>query len=167
MKLNIGCGRDIKEGWENIDAIDFGQGKKNVYDVRKGIKAKDNTVDEIHCSHFIEHLTWPERVSFFNELYRVMKPEAKATIILPHWCSARYYGDPTHKEPFSEFAFYYLSSAWREQNAPHVGYTCNFECTWGYSLNPALAVRNQEYQQYAITNYKEAATDIHATMVKK
>jgi hypothetical protein len=115
----------------------------------------------------IEHLTWPERVHFFNELYRVLIPEGKCQLILPHWASARYYGDPTHKEPMSEFAFYYLDKNWREANAPHVGYTCDFNVTWGYSLHQSLMNRNQEYQQYALLNYKEAAQDIIATLTKR
>jgi SAM-dependent methyltransferase len=139
---------------------------------------KDNSVDEVHCSHFIEHLTnfdgkW-ERVHFFNELYRVLKKGAKATLIFPHWASNRYYGDPTHKEPFSEMGFYYLSKEWRATQAPHSdkkwnrhGYDCDLLCTWGYSLRQDLLTRNQEFQQNAISNYKEAVQDIIATCVKK
>lgn len=165
MKIDIGCGKNCQEGFEGIDALDFGQ--KHVHDIREGIPFEDNSVEEVHCSHFIEHLTWPERVNFINELYRVMQDGSKCTLILPHWCSCRYYGDPTHKEPMSEFAFYYLSKAWRVDNAPHVGYTCDFEVTWGYSMNPVIHTRNQEYQQYAMSNFKEAITDIHATLIKK
>lgn len=165
MKLDIGCGKNCKEGFVGVDAIDFGQ--QFVIDVTKEFPWEDGTIEEVHCSHFIEHLTWPERVEFFNNLYRVMAPDAKCTLILPHWASSRYYGDPTHKEPFSEFAFYYLSRDWRKDNAPHVPYTCHFECTWGYSMHPNIQTRHQEYQQFAMQNYKEACQDIHATLVKK
>ena len=40
-----------------------------------------NTVDEAHMSHALEHFTGPQRVQIFNELHRVMKPGAIATII--------------------------------------------------------------------------------------
>ena len=166
IKLDLGCGKNKKEGFHGVDSLEF-EGVDTVLDLTQTPWPwEDDSVEEVHCSHFIEHLTWPERVKFFNELYRVMKKDAKAAIILPHWNSSRYYGDPTHKEPFSEFAFYYLSKNWRKDNAPHVGYECDFHATWGYSLNPALVSRNQEYQQYAMTWFKEAVTDIHATLVK-
>ena len=71
-------------------------------------------------------------------------------------------------------AFYYLSRDWRTTQAPHTdskwnpqGYTCNFEATWGYSLNPAIATRNQDFQQFALANYKEAAQDMVATLTKR
>ena len=166
MRLDLGCGKNKKEGFHGVDSLEF-EGVDTVLDLTQTPWPwEDDSVEEVHCSHFIEHLTWPERVKFFNELYRVMKKDAKAAIILPHWNSSRYYGDPTHKEPFSEFAFYYLSKNWRKDNAPHVGYVCDFQATWGYSLNPALISRNQEYQQYAMSWFKEAVTDIHATLVK-
>ena len=166
MRLDLGCGKNKKEGFHGVDSLEF-EGVDTVLDLTQTPWPwEDDSVEEVHCSHFIEHLTWPERVKFFNELYRVMKKDAKAAIILPHWNSSRYYGDPTHKEPFSEFAFYYLSKNWRKDNAPHVGYECDFQATWGYSLNPALISRNQEYQQYAMSWFKEAVTDIHATLVK-
>ena len=165
VRIDIGCGKSCKEGFDGIDAMDFGQ--KYVHDVRTGLPFDDGSVEEVHCSHFIEHLTWPERVGFINELYRVMQVGAKCALILPHWASCRYYGDPTHKEPFSEFAFYYLSKDWRDANAPHVGYVCDFEASWGYSLNPAITTRNMEYQQYATANFKEAIQDLHATLIKR
>jgi hypothetical protein len=165
IKLDFGCGKSPRAGFEGVDSLDFGQPHK--VDLRKPWPWKDGTVEEAHCSHMIEHLTWPERVHFFNELHRVLIPEGKCQLILPHWASARYYGDPTHKEPMSEFAFYYLDKNWRGDNAPHVGYTCDFNVTWGYSLHQSLLTRNQEYQQFALQNYKEAAQDIIATLTAR
>jgi hypothetical protein len=125
-------------------------------------------VEEVHSSHFIEHLDGSERVHFYNELYRVMKPGAKAQIIAPYWGSERAYGDPTHKwPPMTGFSFYYLDKGWREVNAPHSGYECDFSATWGYSLHPDIVVRSQEYQQFALTWFREAAQDLIATLIKK
>ncbi len=135
---------------------------------------EDGTVDEVHCSHFLEHLDQMERVHFWNELYRVLKPGAKTTIITPHWASMRAYGDPTHKWPaICEFFWYYLKKDWRMVNAPHTdssnvpwGFCCNFDCVWGYSLDPATSLRNQEYQQFAATYYVEARQDMICTATK-
>jgi hypothetical protein len=104
----------------------------------------------------------------------VLIPGGTCQIITPHCASCRAYGDPTHQwPPLSEFWFYYLSREWRAGNAPHTdvqhfpaGFNCNFEATWGYALRPDLTVRNQEYQQMAIQNYKEVITDCIATLKK-
>lgn len=206
LKLDIGCGKNKKEGFYGLDLIDF-PGVDIVADLRKprwitarlpeelkprmeGVQAivtgppqawgfLDNSVDEVHCSHFLEHLTnlndkW-ERVHFFNELYRIMKLGATAHLVFPHWASTRFYGDPTHKEPFSEMGFYYLTKKWRvtDNNAPHAdiefnpnGYSCDFDATWGYSLHQSLHARHQDHVQYALANFKEAAQDIMATLTK-
>lgn len=166
LKLDLGCGKNKREGFIGVDSRKF-EGVDQVLDLTKAWPWKDGTVEEAHCSHMIEHLEWPERVHFFNELHRVLIKDGKCSLIVPHWNSSRYYGDPTHKSPFSEFAFYYLDKGWREVNAPHVDYTCDFAVTWGYSLHPSIQSRNQEYQQFAVQNYKEAAQDIIATLIKK
>lgn len=145
---------------------------------------KDNSVDEVHASHFVEHLEAEERIHFVNELYRVLKKpyhengqlkSGFATVIVPHWASQRAYGDLTHKWPaVSEFWFYYLDKDWRKGNAPHLdyeqvkfGYKCNFSVNWGYNMHPDIQPRNLEYQQNALKFYKEAASDIIAQFVKK
>jgi hypothetical protein len=166
VKLDLGCGKNPKEGFEGVDSRAFGQ--QHVVDLRDPWPWEAESVEEVHCSHFVEHLIAPDRIHFVNELFRVMKPGAKAQIIVPHWASCRAYGDLTHQwPPVSEFWFYYLSKAWREANAPHNDqYTCDFNATWGYSLHPNLTVRNQEFQQFAMQYYKEALQDIIATLVK-
>jgi len=168
LKLDFGCGPNPREGFQGVDRRQFAGKVAHVVDLGKGKWPwRDESVDEFHSSHMVEHLTWPERVHFFNELYRVCKPGAKGQIITPHPFSVRYYGDPTHQAPMSEFAFYYLSKEWRAANAPHVDYTCDFEVTWGYSLAPWLAPRNDEFKQFALQAYLEARQDILATLTKK
>lgn len=181
LKLNLGSGPNKMDGYTSVDALPFGGKVDVVTDLRVAPwPFEDNSVDEVHCSHFLEHLTnfndkW-ERVLFFNELSRILKPGCKATIIFPHWCSTRYYGDPTHKEPFSEMGFYYLSKEWRMANSPHCefsiapgpqSYLCDLEASWGYSMHPSLMVRNAEFQQDAMAWKKEAVQDIIATVKKK
>lgn len=175
MKLDIGCGKNKKEGFTGVDQYTM-EGVDVVLNVAtEKWPWEDGTIEEVHCSHFLEHLTGKERVVFMNELYRVMKPDAKATVITPHWNSNRAYGDFTHQwPPVSEMYFYYLNREWRKVNAPHCdkewnpeGYDCNFEASWGYGMHQALLPRNSDYQQYAIAWYKEAAQDTIATLIKR
>jgi hypothetical protein len=169
LRLDLGCGTQKREGFTGVDCRAF-EGVDLVVDLGKARWPwNDESVDEAHCSHMVEHLTGPERIHFANELCRVLKKGAKATIVTPHWASCRAYGDLTHQwPPVSEFWFLYLNAAWRKTNAPHNdGYTCDFDHGIGYGLNPQLTVRNQEYQQYALAWFKEAAMDTVATLVKR
>lgn len=174
MKIDIGCGPNKKQGFTGIDAIAF-PGVDYVCKVGvEKLPFPDNFIEEAHTSHFVEHLTQEQRIQFVNELYRVLKPGAKATIICPYWASGRAYGDLTHQwPPVTDFWFYYLGKEWRMANAPHndssnwaEGYSCNFSATWGYVLHGNIITRNTEYQEFAATFYKEAIQDVHATLTK-
>lgn len=174
LKLDIGCGKNKKEGFHGIDSIAF-DGVDTVHDARKPWPFADNSVEEVHCSHFIEHLNAQERIFFANELWRVTVEGAKSAIITPYWCSNRAYGDPTHQwPPVSEMWYYYLDPNWRDKNAPHTdikhnpdGFKCHFDATWGYGMHPMLASRNTEFQQWAMNFYKEGAQDMHATLTTR
>ena len=170
VKLNIGSGPNKMDGWISVDTIKFND---NIQQWNAGQEIwpyEDNSVDEVHCSHMIEHLTAPERIHFVNELYRVLKKGAKATIIAPHWASTRAYGDLTHQwPPVCEMWFNYLDKTWRTANAPHSTYNdeVDFEYVVGGSLHPALLTRHSERVQEAIAWYKEAFQDIHGTITKR
>ena len=178
IRIDLGSGPNPREGFIGVDSIKFND-KTVVLNIGSDRWPwDDNSVEEAHCSHTLEHLTnfgdkW-ERVHFFNSLYRVLKPGAKCLLIFPHWASSRYYGDPTHKEPISEWFAYYLSREWRAVNAPHAdkqhnpnGYDCNFEVSWGNAEHPALANRAAEYRSYATQWYKEAILDLHCQLIKR
>ena len=188
IRLDLGCGSNKRNDkpFLGVDSIQF-PGVDVVCDLTKAPWPwQDSSVEEVHASHFIEHLTnfegrW-ERVRFFNELYRILVPGGKATLIFPHWCSTRYYGDPTHKEPISEMAFYYLSREWRlgnpaknvPANAPHTditnnpnGYNCDFEAVWGNLIRPEWTVKSQEASQFAQQWYKEVIQDLQCTLTKR
>lgn len=186
IKLDLGCGPKPLEGFTGVDAINFGNESIVKHDLRiTPWPFEDSSVVEANCSHFLEHLTnfndkW-ERVHFFNELWRVMvpvsydaggKPAAGfCRLVIPHWCSNRYYGDPTHKEPFGEMAICYLDPEWRKINAPHTciennpdGYSCHWAVAYDYTVHQDLAGRNAEYVRYAVTFFKEAAQDLVLTL---
>lgn len=191
VRLDLGCGANKQPGFTGADSVGF-PGVDVVTDLRQPWPWPDNSVSEVFCSHFLEHLTAAERVHFANELYRVLVPgryeggqpvAGFARIITPHWASARAYGDPTHQwPPVSEWAFFYWNRDWRlgipdknqPGNAPHTdiahnpnGFRCDFDWTTGGSFHPALLTRSEDYKQHAIQWFKEAFQDTIATMVKK
>jgi hypothetical protein len=174
IKLDFGCGPHKREGFIGVDRHQF-EGVDQVVDLTVAPWPwEDNSVIEAHASHFLEHLTSVQRCLFMNELYRVLHPGGSCTIITPHWAAARAYGDPTHVwPPVSEWFYLYLEKSWRMANAPHsdksvnpLGYDCNFNWATGYSIRGDITLRNQEFQQFALANYKEAAQDLHATITK-
>lgn len=168
LKLNIGCGRDVREGWLNVDAI--AQPGVEVWNLTNRWPLDDCSVEEIHASHVIEHFGQFHRCFVYDEAYRVLVPGGKMTVIVPHWANTRAYGDPTHQwPPVTEFSFYYLSRKWRDEQAPHTNSMlhCDFEATWGYGLAPQIMARNGEFQQFAINHYTNAVQDLHATLVKR
>lgn len=167
LKLDLGCGKNKRADFHGVDTLKF-DGVDTVTDLRKAWPWSNGSVGEVHCSHFLEHLTGMERVHFFNELYRVLVDAGKATIIVPHWSNERAYGDPTHQwPPVVFFSFYYLNKDWRAQNAPHCGYECHFEATGGNQIGAPWSNRNQEVQAFAQAHYTNVASDLICTLVKK
>lgn len=169
LRLDFGCGKNKRDGFVGVDRLGF-PGVDQVVDLRTAPWPwADGSVDEAHASHFVEHLTAAERITFVNELYRVLKPGGQCQIIVPHWAASRAYGDLTHQwPPVTEFWFMYLSREWRAANAPHNDfYECDFGVTWGYTMRDDLVVRSQEFQQFAMSNYKEACQDLVAMFTKR
>lgn len=167
VKLDLGCGINKAPGHIGVDALDLPG-----VDVRHDLRVTpwpwaDGSVSEVHCSHFLEHLTWPERIVFLNELWRVMKIDATARIVTPHPSNDCYYGDPTHKEPLSAWYRLYLNKAWRDTQAPHVPYTCNFESIDGIGWDQSAALWNEERKFYGAAHYRNVARDLHVILTKK
>ncbi len=184
IRLDFGCGPHKREGFKGVDCINFA-GVDYVMNVAvEPWPWPDNSVEEAHASHFLEHLEAKERWHFFNELYRVLKPGAKCAIVTPDWASQRAYGDMTHKwPPVSGFFWLYLNRDWRmgnpnavppqAANAPHTdaqyvkgGLNCHFGAQWGWTIDPRVSVRNQEYQQHAIDHFRDACMDMVCTLTK-
>lgn len=188
LRLDLGCGSNKRPGFWGVDSIDF-PGVDEAADLRGPWPWADNSVTEVHASHFVEHLTATERVHFANELYRVLRPkkfvngqcvEGFATIITPHWNSPRAYGDFTHQwPPVCEWWYLYLNREWRlgnpekgvAPNAPHcdaghnpAGYSCDFDYTIGVSYAPELLARNEEFKQFATRWYKDSCSDTIGTI---
>lgn len=72
MKLHLGCGDVIREGYINIDARAL-PGVDMVLDLSEKLPFGDNSVDEIYSHHLIEHLTQTQGMNLVMECYRVLK----------------------------------------------------------------------------------------------
>ncbi len=102
-KLNMGCGKDIKEGYVNLDMTKF-QGVDIVHDLDKiPYPFKDNEFEYIHCDNVLEHLTNIPLI--MKELHRICAPKAKIRIMVPYYNSKGASNDVTHTHFFNSDSF--------------------------------------------------------------
>lgn len=97
-KLNLGCGRTLREEFTNIDIVDFGG--NIVHDLNNTpYPFEDNTFDYILASHVLEHLNSFHKT--VTELARILKPGGILEVYAPFFLNTKYFGEPDHKIPFS------------------------------------------------------------------
>ena len=58
IKVNIACGRLVREGWVNLDL--YPPPGASYLDVLNGLPFGTASVTRIHCEHFLEHLRLDE-----------------------------------------------------------------------------------------------------------
>lgn len=115
-KLNLGCGRNILEGWINLDIVPL-DGVDVVADLdncrNNKLPFEDNSMDEIVANHVIEHINNP--LDLMEELHRISKPNAKAIFRCPYGSSDDAYEDPTHVKQYyiNSFSYFSQPTYWR------------------------------------------------------
>lgn len=171
LRLDLGAGEHTREGFVGVDIAKC-PGISVVHDLKKHPWPwKMNTVDEAHASHFLEHLTGPERIGFMEELWRVLKPGAKAQIIIPYWGSVRSVQDPTHQwPPIVAQSFLYFNADWRKANGIHYitnGKPIDFDFSWAESYTPEWGSRAQDARVFAAAHYTNVIQDLIVTVVKR
>lgn len=69
MKLNLGCGKDKKEGYVNIDSSDEVKPDK-IWNLEKTpFPFRENSVEEIIAEHVLEHIK--NFIPLMHELRRI------------------------------------------------------------------------------------------------
>jgi SAM-dependent methyltransferase len=88
LRLHLGCGPDIRDGWVNIDLT---KPQKQAtatyiqYDLRRGLPLAENTCQYIYSSHFFEHLVYRHGVALMKDCYHALQPGGIFRIALPHF----------------------------------------------------------------------------------
>ncbi len=123
MKLNLGCGSQILDGWVNVDK--FGT-PDQVFDLETfPWPWADNSVDEILLSHVLEHLGQSPQafIAIMRELYRVACDGATVHIRVPHPRHDNFLTDPTHVRPVTAATMEMFSRTanleWQKTGAPN------------------------------------------------
>ena len=97
-KLTLGCGRNIKAGYVNLDKNNL-PGVDVVHDIEKlPLPFHNEEFDEVLCENVLEHI---EYIPVLRELHRILKGGGRLKIRVPHFSSRNNYVDPTHNKSFS------------------------------------------------------------------
>jgi hypothetical protein len=129
ISIDLGCGNCKSAG-----RIGFDRGKMKgvdvVCDLDYGVPLKDNSVEEVYTSHFLEHTE--NYVHLMEEIYRVSKPAAKVKIVVPYYKSILAFQDPTHKHFFTENTFDYFTKDpnRRRPKGSSYGFKCDFKIVY-------------------------------------
>jgi len=105
MKLNIGAGKEKKEGYITLD----GSSQVNpdvLANLEEKLPLKDNSFDEIIGNHILEHIN--NLNGLMKELNRISKKGGLIKIKVPFYLSVGAFMDPTHKRFFTPFTMNYF-----------------------------------------------------------
>lgn len=83
IKLHLGCGRNILDGWTNTDINIAKFRGSDKLDVTETFSYDDNSIDYIFSEHLIEHLTYQEGKFMLEECFRILKVDGKIRISTP------------------------------------------------------------------------------------
>jgi SAM-dependent methyltransferase len=97
LRIQLGCGADIKQGWVNIDlkvkppVIDRDAASGTIFinhDLRRGLPLPGKTCAMIYSSHFFEHLGYDDAVALLRDCYRALQPGGVFRAALPDFRDA-------------------------------------------------------------------------------
>ena len=64
IKMNMGCGPNLKAGWINID---LDQGKCFNLDFRERFPFENGIASQIYSEHMLEHLAFPDEATYIYQ----------------------------------------------------------------------------------------------------
>lgn len=111
-KLNIGCGREILDGYINIDRTRE-HGAEVGFDLEKAdsehwrLPFANDSITEMRAFHVLEHIN--NILPLMQELYRIAAPDCIFYVKVPHGATEVAYADPTHVRQMFPSSFGYFS----------------------------------------------------------
>jgi len=85
IKLNLGCGHDLRIGYINSDLYND---KADVKFDSSALPYEDDSVDEILAYHIVEHFPYRKSLDTLSEWYRALKPGGRLRIETPDLLSS-------------------------------------------------------------------------------
>jgi len=106
IKLHLGSGPVVKEGFYNLDLFAL-DSVDIVADMNQPFELiPDNSVTCIYTSHALEHVK--NLQGLMKEISRICISGSKIIIIVPHFSNPYYYSDPTHVRTFGLYSMSYF-----------------------------------------------------------
>jgi predicted SAM-dependent methyltransferase len=109
-------------------------------------------------------------VKFMNEVYRILKPGGKITIIAPFYASKRAFQDPTHQRFMTESSFNYFNKQWLGMvgmNQYELNIKCDFDLNVSYLVTNEMTLKSEEIRQKAFENDWNVIDDVIVEMTKR
>jgi len=83
-KLNLGCGKELKLGFENYDSFPIDKRVKTIDLNKLPLPFENNSIDYILLNHTYEHLM-VNRLDFMREIHRILKIDGVIEIKTPSY----------------------------------------------------------------------------------
>ena len=195
VKLDLAAGQNPRDGFE---AVDFrAPGVKHKVDLSsypwtchcedcKGVPWADDSVDELSCSHYIEHIydgvidktgkavlpgdpgyadAKDALFAFFDECYRILKPGGFLHVVCPTARSERAFQDPTHRRFIARETWNYFWAEWRMVNKlDHYNVECDFGVSLNFSTNAELQAKHPDATKEAFERHWNVIHDWYVTL---
>jgi predicted SAM-dependent methyltransferase len=147
LRLHIGCGPKVKEGWINVDLSPHAE---ITLDLREPFPFSENSCSIIYTEHFLEHLDYPLHAkSFLRECYRVLEPGGVISVGVPdtEWPIAEYAG--TRCEDYFRIAKERWHAKWCQTQMEQINYHFRQDGDHRFAydfVTLAQALSNAEFQ---------------------
>ena len=139
MILDLGCGTNKVRGAIGVD-IEKNSHADVIHDLSKFPYPFENgKFKKIHAKGVLEHL--PNTVKAMEELYRLLKPNGKLIIRVPHFSGSGAWANPTHIKPFAiGFHQYFMPGTVDNDQATvrHSGTNCFLSPGTYHSIQAAI-----------------------------
>ena len=100
--IDLGAGPNKFPGSLGID-LNPRAGVDLICDLEQPLPLKDNSVNEVHSAHVLEHIK--NLVQLMEEIYRVCKHDSIVVISVPYYTSRGAFTDPEHIRFYTEYTF--------------------------------------------------------------
>jgi predicted SAM-dependent methyltransferase len=169
-RVDLACGKAKKAGYIGVDELlpgtfpypeaEYIQHDLSVFPW----PFEDNSIYEIHCSHYVEHVS--NLIRFMEEAHRILMPMGLITIAAPYQHSDRAWQDPTHVRAINQVTFNYFSQPWlKAANIDHYNVQADFDVMstvmkFGKEWEP----RADDAKVWAAKHYVNVVDDIVVTL---